>query len=140
MRKLRIVFSAMVLAIPCLAGTVRAEDANLSAAKPESCISLVRIKSSEILDRSHMVFTMSNGPMYLNTLPYPCPGLRRDTPYLHRTSLSEICDLDIITVLNEGGGGYMPGASCGLGKFIPTSKEEVAALKQQLKAEAAVKP
>ncbi len=136
MFKFRTACSAMVLAIPCLAGTVRAEDANLSGARPESCISLTRIKSSEVIDRSHMVFTMSNGSMYLNTLPYPCPGLSRNTPYLHRTSLNEICDLDIITVLNEGGGGFMPGASCGLGKFVPTSKEEVAALKEQLKAPA----
>lgn len=134
MFKFRTAFSAMVLAVPCLIGTVHADDADLSGARSESCISLVRIKSSEVLDRSRMVFTMNNGSMYLNTLPYPCPGLRRDTPYLHRTSLNEICDLDIITVLNEGGGGYMPGASCGLGKFVPTSKEEVAALKEQLKA------
>ena len=42
----------------------------------------------------------------------------------------------IITVLNPGGGAYMPGASCGLGKFVPVSKEDVTVLKQQLKAAA----
>jgi len=39
-------------------------------------------------------------------------------------------------VLNPGGGAYMPGASCGLGKFVPVSKEDVTVLKQQLKAAA----
>ena len=136
MDRFTIAIGAVVLAMPCFAGAVHAEDADLSAAKPESCISLSRIRSSEVIDRSHMVFTMSNGTLYLNTLPYPCPGLSRNTAYLHRTSLNEICDLDIITVLNPGGGAYMPGASCGLGKFVPVSKEGVTVLKQQLKAAA----
>lgn len=136
MSKFKTALAGAILAIPCILATVHAEDAAMTEAKPESCISLSRIRSSEVIDRSHMVFTMSNGSMYLNTLPYPCPGLSRNTPYLHRTSLNEICDLDIITVLNQGGGGYMPGASCGLGKFIPVSKEDVTVLKAQLKAAA----
>jgi hypothetical protein len=141
--RLKAAACAVLLALPWVAGTVRADDAhadaNADASKTVSCLALMRIRSSEILDRSHMVFTMNDGSMYLNTLPYPCPGLRRGTPYMHRTSLGEICDLDIITVLNQVGGGFMPGASCGLGKFEAVQQADVDALKQQAKA-AAVKP
>ncbi|MEJ2760591.1 MAG: hypothetical protein P8126_03375, partial [Gammaproteobacteria bacterium] len=37
---------------------------------------------------------------------------------MYRTSLSQLCDLDIITVLDSVGGEYRPGASCGMGHFF----------------------
>jgi len=38
---------------------------------------------------------------------------------MYRTSLSQLCDLDLITVLESGGFGLMPLSSCGLGRFYP---------------------
>ncbi|MDH3511808.1 MAG: hypothetical protein OER85_13220, partial [Gammaproteobacteria bacterium] len=45
-------------------------------------------------------------------------------------SLSQLCDLDIITVLNDYGFGFTPGPSCGLGRFYPITKEEAKALQK----------
>ena len=39
---------------------------------------------------------------------------------MYRTSLSVLCDLDLITVLDRGGFGLRPMGSCGLGRFRPT--------------------
>jgi hypothetical protein len=49
---------------------------------------------------------------------------------MYRTSLPQLCDLDIITVLDDAGFGFMPGASCGLGRFYPITKDEAKAMKE----------
>lgn len=52
---------------------------------------------------------------------------------MYRTSLSQLCDLDMITVLNDFGSGFTPGASCGLGRFYPITKEEAKELRKKPK-------
>ena len=120
---------ALAIAIPA-AG----EDSTPEPPKALSCLRLTQIDSSSVIDRQHIVFRMRDGRWYVNNLPYPCAGLRRDTPWLLRTSIAEVCDLDVVTVLNSIGGGFMPGASCGLGRFEPVSEADVTALKAQAKA------
>lgn len=100
---------------------------------PMQCIRLTSIQHISILDDSHIVFYMNNGRRYLNTLPYTCHGLKMSGTILYRTSLSQVCDLDIITVLDSIGGEYRPGASCGLGAFEPITDQEIAKLKAELK-------
>jgi hypothetical protein len=96
------------------------------------CLDLVRIEQTEVIDNKHIIFHVSGqgDPMYLNTLPHECVGLTKTDPLLYKTSLSELCDLDMITVLHQQGAGFMRGASCGLGKFEPVTKEQVQMLKQ----------
>jgi hypothetical protein len=81
-----------------------------------------------------MLFTMKGKGLYLNQLPYPCSGMHPDTPYMVRTSIGQLCNVDIITLLNPSGIGFMPGASCGLGMFEPVTRPQVDMLKQQLKS------
>jgi len=97
------------------------------------CLNLNLIRSSEILDNRHLAFRMKNGDYYLSTLTHACPGLTRNTAFMYRTSLSQLCDLDIITVLDNVGFGLRPGASCGLGLFVPIEKEELDDLKAKIK-------
>ncbi len=52
------------------------------------------------------------------TLPDACPGLGFERAFGYRTSLSQLCKQDIITVLQTGAG-PMAGASCGLAEFQP---------------------
>jgi len=109
-----------------------------AAAPPaKSCLGLTRIRSSSVLDARHILFTMNDGSLYLNTLPHRCNGLRSTTPYMYKTSLSQVCDLDTITVLDQVGSGFIRGASCGLGKFEPVGKTDVEMLKQHIAAERA---
>jgi len=49
---------------------------------------------------------------------------------MYRTSLNQLCSLDIITVLDNIGGGFEQAGSCGLGKFKPISKVEYEALRK----------
>ena len=99
------------------------------------CISLTRIRSTEVIDEKHIVFYMTGRQQYLNTLPHKCSGLNRRKTIMYRTSLSVLCDLDIITVLDNIGGGFQPGPSCGLGRFAPVSTQEISVLKELIKAE-----
>ena len=84
----------------------------------KTCLRLVSIDSVEAIDNQHIRFEMVNGDTYISELPNKCPGLYRNKAIMYKTSLSQLCDLDIITVLDQSGGGYERGASCGLGKFV----------------------
>ena len=119
------------LLVFCANGLLTAADAQDPVAR--ACLGLMQIRTSEVLDNQHILFTMNDGTLFPNNLPYACPGLRRDTAWLHRTSLNNVCDLDLITVLNHGGGGFMPGASCGLGRFEPVPRPQLESLRAQLK-------
>jgi hypothetical protein len=119
------------------AGTLYAADPeHLHEADPGAdpqavhCIDLIRIQSTEIIDNRRIVFRMRGGQLFLNTLPIACPGLRRNEPYMVKAHGSQLCDLDILTVLNRGGFAFMPGASCGLGRFEPVTKQQVDAVKR----------
>ncbi|HNP37019.1 MAG TPA: DUF6491 family protein [Woeseiaceae bacterium] len=97
------------------------------------CLSTIRIKQSDVLDNQNILFEMTDRSTFLNVLPYPCPGLSPQKPFMYRTSINQLCDLDIVTVLDNTGFGLMPGASCGLGDFRPIDEAAAKALKSQSK-------
>ena len=90
------------------------------AGKPESCIPLHRIRETRVRSDSVIDFYTLGGKVYRNTLPHSCPSLGFEEKFLYKTSLSQLCSTDIITVLRSGGD-LMPGASCGLGQFQPVT-------------------
>lgn len=120
-RILAVAAMAMGLA---LAGHVSAEEKAEEKAGGKKCVSLHSISSTKVLDNQRIKFEMDGGSDYVNMLPRKCPGLNKNTPIMYKTSLSQLCDLDTITVLNSMGGGYMPSATCGLGRFEPFVEEE----------------
>jgi len=101
---------------------------------PERCLQLSRLDSTEVLSNQQILFETKNHNLYLNTLPYPCPGLRKDSTLMFRTSIDLVCDVDIVTILDHYGWGMQPGASCGLGKFEPVDAGEVQQLKEAARA------
>ncbi len=94
------------------------------------CVSLARIKRTDVVDDQNILFYMNGRKVYLNKLPHKCHGLARADAFMYRTSMSQLCDLDIITVLNNIGFGFMRGPSCGLGTFS-IDKERAKELKGQ---------
>lgn len=82
-----------------------------------SCVSLRGIQSTRVHGDSTIDFHMNGGKIYRNTLPNSCPSLGFEERFLYKTSLSQLCSVDIITVLQSPG--LSQGASCGLGKFQP---------------------
>jgi hypothetical protein len=97
----------------------------------EHCVNVKFIDHTDVVDDRNILFYMRNGVVYRNALPHTCPGLKFEDAFLYRANIGRVCDLDTITVLNDAGFGFMPGASCGLGMFHPIEKAEIDALKEQ---------
>jgi hypothetical protein len=94
--------------------------------KPVDCVNVRDISSTDVRSDSVIDFKMRGNKIYRNTLPHSCPGLGFARAFSYKTSISQLCSVDIITVLQTGGG-IRQGASCGLGKFVPISKEDAKA-------------
>jgi hypothetical protein len=81
----------------------------------QRCVSLKSIRSTKVLDDQTILFEMSGKQMLVNRLPRRCPGLGFEKRFGYKTSLSQLCSTDIISVITDIG----PGARCGLGMFTP---------------------
>ena len=90
-------------------------EAGESAEAAVLCVNLARIRSTRVLDDRTILFEMSGGETLVNRLPNRCPGLGFEKRFAYKTSLSQLCNTDIITVITSMG----RGASCGLGTFSP---------------------
>ena len=100
------------------AGSAAADSEN--DPKPLNCLPINQIRTTKIVDDRTILFKTNHNLWYKNTLPHKCPGLKSNDKFSYKTSLSQLCDLDIIAVLVSAGGDINRGASCGLGKFVPT--------------------
>ncbi|WP_226016043.1 hypothetical protein [Novosphingobium sp. FKTRR1] len=85
---------------------------------PVSCISLGQISESRVRDDWTIDFRVGVRKWYRVNLPNRCSGLGFERAFSYATSLSQLCSTDIITVIQQGGGGA-PRGSCGLGQFQP---------------------
>lgn len=92
------------------------------------CIHPTQLREVKIIDNKHIAFEMNNHEVYVNTLPHPCPGLTPNKAILYKPTLDQLCNVDVVTVLESFGHGFMQGAGCGLGNFELMSKEEGATL------------
>lgn len=119
----RILLAAAVLAAaaatPADARTREAPVATPAGA-PLDCLNRTLIRETRVRDDKTIDFYTVGGKVYRNTLPNSCPELGFDEAFSYSTSTSQLCSVDIITVLRQGGG-LRRGASCGLGKFQPVT-------------------
>lgn len=90
-----------------------------------SCVRTSNIRSTTVHGDSVIDFKMNNGKVYRNTLPMSCPSLGFEERFLHKSTVGELCSVDIITVLQSPG--LTQGPSCGLGKFQPVTLVKTAA-------------
>lgn len=96
----------------------------------ERCVTLTSISKTDIIDEQTVLFYMRDGTIYENRLPRRCPGLRSRRAFTYKTSLPQLCQLDMITVLYNQGFGFSEGATCGLGRFHPITEDQALALKE----------
>jgi hypothetical protein len=85
---------------------------------PQSCIQLAQIQSTKVRDDWTIDFLSGGTRAWRNTLPNRCSGLKMADAFTYKTSLSQLCNTDIVYVL-ETAGGLHRGAGCGLGQFVP---------------------
>ena len=90
--------------------------------EPKNCVSIPQIRLTKVIDNSTIDFRMAGGKTYRNSLPQSCPGLKFEDRFSYRTSLSQLCNVDIVRVLHDTGGQLTDGAGCGLGKFQMVEK------------------
>lgn len=123
-RSLLVVSTLVALTLGATAGmSAKKEPAPVRAVgEPINCVSLNRIRSTKVVDNSTIDFKMAGGKTYRNSLPYSCPGLKFEDRFSYKTSLSQLCNVDIVRVLHDYGGRLQEGVGCGLGKFQPVEK------------------
>jgi hypothetical protein len=95
------------------------------------CISLNDIDRTSVVDDNTILFYSRGHDVYRNDLPHSCPELRNEQRFMYRVALTQLCSNDTITVLQDAGFGFMPGPTCGLGKFAPITNDEAEALEQR---------
>lgn len=89
---------------------------------PKRCINTRLIQNTHVLDDQNILFYMRDGKIYHNHLSSACPGLRHN-PFMYSIPMTQLCNIDIITVLEYRIFGFERGPSCGLGDFTPVTKE-----------------
>lgn len=94
-----------------------------AAGTPVSCISIAQIQESRVRDDWTIDFRVSGTKWYRNTLPNRCYSLGFEKAFSYQTSLSQLCNVDIITVFANGAAGG-PRGSCGLGMFQPVTLDK----------------
>ncbi|MEJ6595359.1 hypothetical protein [Parasphingorhabdus sp.] len=83
----------------------------------KSCIMRSNIRSTDVVDDQTIDFKMRNGDIFRNNLPRKCSGLRFEEAFSYKTSINQLCNVDIIHVLAHTGGQIDTRGACGLGKF-----------------------
>ena len=121
-RTAHLLFSLMLASIAFPAVAKDMPDPYRPKGKAVDCIDIRSIRSTNVRNDSSIDFVMNGRTVYRNDLPSSCPSLGSEKRFSYRTSLSQLCSVDIITVLWNAGPGLQPGASCGLGKFQPMEK------------------
>jgi hypothetical protein len=86
--------------------------------RPQSCISLQQLRETRIRDDWTIDFIAESGRVWRNTLTSRCSGLKVGNSFSYETSLSQLCNTDIIYVL-EPAVDLHRGPACGLGEFVP---------------------
>jgi hypothetical protein len=100
----------------------------------ERCIPVRSIRDSEVLDDRHVVFHLPGQKYYLVQFKHTCHRLRRGSSIAYQPRGSQLCRLDNIHAIDDlryGG----TGPPCSIPGFYEVTKEQVALLKETLKAE-----
>ena len=87
-----------------------------------NCIPIAQITESRVRDDWTIDFRTAGNRWYRNTLPNRCSGLGFERAFSYATSQSQLCNVDIITVIQSSGGERR--GSCGLGTFQPVTLAE----------------
>ncbi|MBV7265970.1 hypothetical protein [Erythrobacter ani] len=91
----------------------------------ENCIQRSQIRNTRVRSDQVIDFEMRGGRVFRSVLPRSCPRLGFEEAFTYTTSINQICNTEIIYVLEQiGGGAPRRGAGCGLGEFVPVEYVE----------------
>ena len=99
----------------------------------EKCIQARSIRGSQVLDDKHIVFEMPSRKYYLVQFEHSCHMMRPDVTIAYEPRGSQLCRMDFIRAVDSFGPGSV-GPPCSIPGFYPVTREQVALLKESLKA------
>ena len=91
-----------------------------TAGAPVRCIPLRSIRSTKVIDRTAILYEVG-GTLYLNRPVSGASTLDDDDVLVTKTSGSQLCDLDIVRLLDRTA--HFPRGFVSLGEFVPYSKQ-----------------
>jgi hypothetical protein len=94
------------------------------AGKPVDCIQQYQIRSTQIIDRTAIVYDTGGGKLYVNRPRMGAESLDNDSILVTKTHSSELCSIDTIDLIDRGS--RMRSGFVGLGKFVPYTKVKAA--------------
>lgn len=90
------------------------------AGKPVKCIPLRNIRSTQVIDRTAIVYGGHGRTIYVNRPTSGLAFLRDDMILVTDTRSSELCNIDIVKLMDPGS--KMISGSVGLGDFVPYTR------------------
>ena len=90
------------------------------AGKPVDCIGLRDIWSSEIIDRTAILYRTGGGRIYVNRPRIGQESLDRDDILVTDTHSSQLCSIDTVRLIDRSSNFYS--GFVGLGEFVPYTK------------------
>jgi len=90
------------------------------AGEPVKCLQLREIRSTQVIDRTAIVYTTLGGTLYVNQPKAGAAFLRSDAILVTDTHSSQLCDIDVVKLMDPGS--RMITGSVGLDLFVPYSK------------------
>jgi len=115
------------------AAAARAPSADDLDRTPHDCVILSDIRQTVVIDDQTILFYMRGGkkPVYRNYLAHQCPNLGREGRFAYQTPIGRLCNIDLITVLQQLGPSLGPGFTCRLGDFFPITYEEAEIMRKE---------
>jgi len=117
----------------CLLAVAQADDEDPDE-EGKRCVNTRSILDTDIINDSNIVFRLQGNRYYRNSLPRRCYGLSRERRFSYTSRTGNLCANDLINVLDDPGFGMASGRACRLGRFRPTTREEIAEFEGRLHA------
>ncbi|HUL82015.1 MAG TPA: hypothetical protein VL131_07730 [Gammaproteobacteria bacterium] len=100
---------------------------------PVDCVIVTNIRQTAVIDDQTILFYMRGGKktVYRNYLPNQCPRLAIEGRFAYEVKINRLCNIDLITVIENFGTRLGPGFTCRLGEFYPIPYEEAEILRKE---------
>ena len=90
------------------------------AGKPVDCLNLRDIRSTQIIDRTAILYETNGGTLYVNTPEGGAQSLDKWDILVTDTHSSRLCDIDIVRLIDSGS--HFQTGFVNLGEFVPYRK------------------
>lgn len=109
-------FNRAMVSLLLAAGTPALAQAEPEKPAVRSCLAIGAIRGTDVVNSQTIDFTLRDGSVWRSRLPFACAQLGFERAFSYQTSISQLCQQDVITVILQTT--RQQGARCGLGEFV----------------------